>query len=49
MTNQPTDESEIPAEVDFNKGVRGLHHIPRGAKVMIPVAIERSVWEYFLR
>jgi len=47
MTDQPTDESEIPAEVDFNKGVRGLHHIPRGAKVMMPVAIERSVWEYF--
>jgi hypothetical protein len=29
------------------KGVRGLHHIPAGAKVLLPVSIERSVWEYF--
>ena len=37
----------MPAEIDFSKGVRGLHHIPAGAKVLVPVAIERSVWEYF--
>src|SRR5207244_6200542 len=32
---------------DFGKGVRGLHHIPSGARVLMPVSIERSVWEYF--
>jgi hypothetical protein len=47
MTNRPGDENEIPAEIDFSTGARGLHHIPRGARVMMPVAIERSVWEYF--
>ncbi|OFV91394.1 MAG: hypothetical protein A3H28_12055 [Acidobacteria bacterium RIFCSPLOWO2_02_FULL_61_28] len=34
-------------EIDFSKGVRGLHHIPPGAKVFLPASIERSVWEYF--
>lgn len=37
----------MPAEIDFSKGVRGLHHIPPGAKVMMPASIQRSVWEYF--
>jgi hypothetical protein len=37
----------MPPEIDFTKGVRGLHHIPPGAKVLMPVSIERSVWEYF--
>lgn len=46
--NNPTFESdEMPVEVDFSKGVRGLHHIPPGAKVFLPASIERSVWEYF--
>jgi hypothetical protein len=47
MSERPIDEDEMPAEVDFSKGVRGLHHIPAGAKVLLPVSIERSVWEYF--
>lgn len=34
-------------EVDFSKGVRGLHHIPPDAKVFLPASIERGVWEYF--
>jgi hypothetical protein len=34
-------------EIDFSKGVRGLHHIPHGAAVFLPTSIERSVWEYF--
>jgi len=38
---------EMPAEIDFSKGVRGRHHIPASAKVFLPAAIERSVWEYF--
>jgi hypothetical protein len=37
----------MPTEIDFGKGVRGLHHIPPAAKVPMPVSIERSVWEYF--
>ena len=34
MSNQPMDNDEIPAEIDFSKGVRGLHHIPAKAKVL---------------
>ena len=37
----------MSAEIDFSKGVRGLNHIPPGAKVFMPASIERSVWEYF--
>ena len=47
MSNQPMDNDEIPTEIDFSKGVRGLHHIPAQAKVLMPASIERSVWEYF--
>jgi len=47
MNNRPIDDDEMPAEIDFSKGVRGLHHIPSGAKVLMPVSIERGVWEYF--
>jgi hypothetical protein len=47
MNNQPCDNNDMPAEIDFSKGTRGLHHIPPGAKVLMPASIERSVWEYF--
>jgi hypothetical protein len=47
MNNQPSEDNEMPAEIDFSKGVRGLHHIPPAAKVLMPASIERSVWEYF--
>jgi hypothetical protein len=47
MNNRPIDDNDMPAEIDFSKGVRGLHHIPPGAKVLMPVSIERGVWEYF--
>ena len=47
MSNQPTKNDDMPDEIDFSKGVRGLHHIPPGAKVFLPASIERSVWEYF--
>ena len=43
----PSDDDGMPAEIDFTKGVRGLHHVPPDAKVLMPAAIERSVWEYF--
>ncbi len=38
---------DIPAEIDFSKAVRGLHHIPRSEKVFMPTSIEKPVWEYF--
>ena len=47
MSNPPTENDDMPDEIDFSKGVRGLHHIPPGAKVFLPASIERSVWEYF--
>ncbi len=47
MKKQPIADHDMRAEVDFSKGVRGLHHIPRDAKVLMPTSIERSVWEYF--
>jgi hypothetical protein len=47
MSDQPFEDEKMPSEIDFSKGVRGLHHIPLGAKVFLPASIERSVWEYF--
>jgi hypothetical protein len=47
MSDQPIDDYDMPSEIDFSQGVRGLHHIPAGAKVFLPTLIERSVWEYF--
>ena len=47
MNDRPIEDEEMPAEIDFSKGVRGLHHIPSGGKVFLPASIERSVWEYF--
>jgi hypothetical protein len=47
MNDQPIEDDEMSAEIDFSKGIRGLHHIPTGAKVLMPASIERSVWQYF--
>jgi hypothetical protein len=47
MSDRPIDDVDMPAEIDFSKGIRGLHHIQPGAKVLMPASIERSVWEYF--
>jgi hypothetical protein len=44
---EPSDESDMPSEIDFGKGVRGLHHIPTSARVLMPASIEKSVWTYF--
>lgn len=41
------EDDKMPAQIDFSKGTRGLHHIPAGIKVFLPASIERSVWEYF--
>jgi hypothetical protein len=46
MSNELIDD-DMPDEIDFNKGVRGLHHIPPAAKVFMPASIEKNVWEYF--
>ena len=48
MNDQPV-EDEMPAEIDFSKGVRGLHHIPAGSQIFMPASIEKSVWAYFSR
>ena len=40
-------DSDMPPEIDFSKAVRGLHHIPPDSKVLMPVSIEKGVWEYF--
>ena len=45
MNKEP--DNEMPAEIDFSKGVRGIHHIPSDARVLMPASIERTVWEYF--
>jgi hypothetical protein len=47
MSYQPIEDDDMPSEIDFSQGVRGLHHIPASAKVFLPALIERSVWEYF--
>jgi hypothetical protein len=47
MSKEPVEPKEMPAEVDFTKGVRRRHHIPPGAKVLMPASIEKSVWTYF--
>ena len=47
MNSEPIEDNKVPAQVDFSKGVRGLHHIPSDAKLLMPASIERTVWEYF--
>jgi len=36
MKDQPLDDSDMPAEIDFSKGIRGLHHIPPGEASICP-------------
>jgi len=47
MSDGLPEDNQMPAQIDFSKGIRGLHHIPPGARVFLPTSIERSVWEYF--
>ena len=42
-----TADDTIPPEIDFSKAIRGLHRIPPDAKVFVPAAIEREIWDYF--
>jgi hypothetical protein len=46
MSSLPVDENDMPAEIDFSQGVSGIHHIPAGAKVLMPLSIEPDGWEY---
>ncbi len=39
--------NEMPTEIDFSEATRGLHHIPKDARVFVPASIEESVWNYF--
>jgi hypothetical protein len=36
MDDRPIDEDGLPAEIDFSKGIRGLHHIPSAATILTP-------------
>jgi hypothetical protein len=47
MSEELREDDAMSADIDFSKGIRGLHRIPPGAKVFLPASIERSVWEYF--
>ena len=47
MSNQSIDENDMPAEIDFSQGKRGVHHFSPGATVLMPASIEKSVWTYF--
>jgi hypothetical protein len=47
MSDQTNENDDMPEEIDFSRGVRGLHHIPCNSKVLMPASIEKSVWEYF--
>ena len=42
-----SEDTDMPVEINYSRGVRGLHQIPPGARVLMPASIERSVWEYF--
>ncbi|MGA3078129.1 MAG: hypothetical protein ABSG56_31185 [Bryobacteraceae bacterium] len=41
MKDRPIDDVDMPAEIDFSKGIRGLHHIPPGARVL-----SSGAWHY---
>ena len=45
MSDMQTDD--MPFEIDFSAGVRGLHPVPPDARIFVPASIERGIWEYF--
>jgi hypothetical protein len=45
--SKPIENDEMPVEIDFSGAARGLHHISPDARVLMPVSIEKNVWEYF--
>ena len=36
MDERPIDEDGLPFEIDFSKGIRGLHHSPSAATILTP-------------
>jgi hypothetical protein len=36
MSNEPIEDNDMPSDIDFSKGVRGLHHIPSDARAFFP-------------
>jgi len=47
MSDQSIEDNDMPAEINFSKGTRGLHHISTDAEVLMPASIEKSDREYF--
>jgi hypothetical protein len=47
MSERAINDDPMRDEIDFRKGVSGLHLIPPEARVFLPASIERSVWQYF--
>jgi hypothetical protein len=39
------EDGDMPNEIDFSKGIRGLHHIPAGAMVFMPTPILKDLLE----
>ena len=36
MSDQPIDNTGMPDEISFSQAIRGLHHIPPDAIVVLP-------------
>ena len=48
MNSEAIDrDDDMPDDIDFSRGTRGLHHVPEGSSILMPALIERSVWQYF--
>ena len=47
MGSEASQHDDMPAEIDFRSGQRGLHHTPPDSRILMPVSIDRAVWEYF--
>jgi hypothetical protein len=44
-TNRPTDDEDMPAEIDFSGGVRGKFY-RAGARLSLPVYLDAEVQAY---
>ncbi len=36
---------EMPGEIDFRRGTRGLHYIPAEKRVLLPISVDKEVWD----
>lgn len=46
---EQTDEQDAPEEIDFSRGTRGLHHIPKGSRIIVPQPTETARCEDAIR